>query len=484
MKSEIKKNLIVGQMMFFLIVVGGSVLIYWLFAPSYYRYEKEKLIRTSYEDLREMDFSMLDESDLSVFQQYENEDLLFTIADEDFQPVYVSWFDSSERQVYKHIVLCKDKFTKNPEIIDRETKNPMAVKLMGLIDQDGDLFYVSIREKIYSINKFYSHMGKFLALVFVLALAVGMPVFWMMVRPLTGQMEEIAQGAARMAGRDFSASLKADGPYRELNALAANINQMAKEIQGGAQGRQECEGAQEGQTELLDDIRRDVVADISHELKTPLTIISSQVEMLQCMGDQVDRTYYYDSIVEEVARMSDMVNNLMDLSLMEHQIQKMERQEMNLSDAMEYIRVKYQALFEQSHIREEFLLEPDCKVFGNAYYLEQAIDNYMMNAISHTAQGNRIQVSMRRQEGWVWVEVYNQGERIDPALMEEIWQGYVIKRPQQDEKAAGGATKEPEQRHMGMGLYLVRRIIQLHEGEYGVENQEKGVKFWFKVPEA
>ncbi len=234
MKSEIKKNLIVGQMMFFLIVVGGSVLIYWLFAPSYYRYEKEKLIRTSYEDLREMDFSMLDESDLSVFQQYENEDLLFTIADEDFQPVYVSWFDSSERQVYKHIVLCKDKFTKNPEIIDRETKNPMAVKLMGLIDQDGDLFYVSIREKIYSINKFYSHMGKFLALVFVLALAVGMPVFWMMVRPLTGQMEEIAQGAARMAGRDFSAPLKADGPYRELNALAANINQMAKEIQGGA----------------------------------------------------------------------------------------------------------------------------------------------------------------------------------------------------------------------------------------------------------
>ena len=183
-------------------------------------------------------------------------------------------------------------------------------------------------------------MGKFLALVFVLALAVGMPVFWMMVRPLTGQMEEIAQGAARMAGRDFSVPLKADGPYRELNALAANINQMAKEIQGSAQGRQECEGAQEGQTELL---------DVSHELKTPLTIISSQVEMLQCMGDQVDRTYYYDSIVEEVARMSDMVNNLMDLSLMEHQIQKMERQEMNLSDAMEYIRVKYQALFEQSY---------------------------------------------------------------------------------------------------------------------------------------
>lgn len=484
MKNEIQKNLIVGQIIFFLIVVGGSALIYWLFAPSYYRYEKEKLIRTAYEDLREMDFNMLDDSDLAVFQQYENEDLLFTIADEDFQSVYVSGYESSGRQVYKHIILCKDKFSRDPEVIDRETKNPMAVKLMGLIEQNGDLFYVSIREKIYSMNKFYSHMRKYLALILALALAAGLPVFWVMMRPMFRQMNAIALGAERMAGRDFSAPLKTDGRYQELNALAANINHMAKELQSAVWGKQEREIAQEEQTDLLDHIRRDVVADISHELKTPLTIISSQVEMLQCMGDQVDRTYYYDSIVEEVARMSDMVNNLMDLSLMEHQIQKMERQEMNLSDTMEYIRVKYQALFEQSHIREEFLLEPDCKVCGNAYYLEQAIDNYMMNAISHTAQGNRIRVSIRRQEGWVWVEVYNQGAGIDAALMEEIWQGYVIKRPQQDEKAVNGVKGNPEQRHMGMGLYLVRRIIQLHEGAYGVENQEKGVKFWFKVPEA
>ncbi len=484
MKNEIKKNLIAGQIIFFLIVVGGSALIYWLFAPSYYRYEKTRLIQSSYEDLREMDFTMLDENDMAVFQQYENEDLLFTIADEDFKPVYVSWFESSDRQVYKHIILCKDKFSRDPKVIERETRNPMAVKLMGLIEQDGSIFYVNIREKIYSTNKFYSYMGKFLVLAFVLALAMGLPVFWAMMRPMLGQMKAIAKGAERMAGRDFSEPLKADGPYQELNALAANINHMAHELQGAAWGRQEREDAQEGQTDLLDHIRRDVVADISHELKTPLTIISSQLEMLQCMGDQVDRTYYYDSIVEEVARMSDMVNNLMDLSLMEHQIQKMERREMNLSDTMEYIRVKYQALFEQSHIREEFLLEPDCKVCGNAYYLEQAIDNYIMNAISHTAQGNRIQVGMRRQKGWVWVEVYNQGERIDPALMEEIWQGYVIRRPKQDGKAANGGKEAPKQRHMGMGLYLVRRIIQLHEGAYGVENQEKGVKFWFKVPEA
>ncbi len=482
MKNEIRKNLIVGQFIFLLIVVGGSALIYWLFAPSYYSYQKSRLIKASYAYLQEMDFTMLDENDMAVFQQYESEDLLFTISDEKFRPVYVSWYESSERQVYKHIILCRDKFSENPEVVDRETKNPMAVKLMGVIDQDGSLFYVSIREKVFSINKFYGHMGKFLALIFVVALAVGLPVFYLLIRRITDRIGEIAEGAARVVVRDFSKPLKVDGPYQELNILAANINQMAAGMQDGVQEVLEC--AQERQPDLLDHIRRDVVADISHELKTPLAIISSQVEMLQCMGDQVDRMYYYDSIVEEVARMSDMVNNLMDLSLMEHQIQKMARQEMNLTDTMEYIHVKYQALFQQSHIKEEFSLEPECIVRGNAYYLEQAIDNYMMNAISHTVQGNCIQVAMRRQGGWVKVEVYNQGGQIDPALMERIWQGYVMKRSSRDETAVQNVEEAGNQRHMGIGLYLVRRIIQLHQGEYGVENQEKGVKFWFKIPEA
>ena len=79
---------------------------------------------------------------------------------------------------------------------------------------------------------------------------------------------------------------------------------------GFANARVQLDGGQ-----LLENIRKDVVADISHELKTPLAIISSQVEMLQCMDDKIDRSYYYSSIVEEVSRMSDMVGELMDLSV-------------------------------------------------------------------------------------------------------------------------------------------------------------------------
>lgn len=462
MEKEIRKSLFMAEFAFLAVVVGGSALIYWLFSPSYYRYQKSKLVKAAYADLKEMDFNTLDEDDGSVLDQYEKEDLSFIIADEDLNPLYVSWSDSPERQVYKHVALCKDNFSEDPEVIDRETRNPMAVKLLGLVRQEDKVYYVNIRERIDSFNDPFSYVIKFLGLTFLIFFVVGIPFLYIFFGRIYGKIRQ-----------DIETDRKINGPAESLGSVHEDIIQQ--DTIHGDSGDPIQMGDGRLSDRRLDAIRRDVVADISHELKTPLAIISSQVEMLHCMGDQVDKKYYYDSIVEEISKMSDMVNNLMDLSLMEHQIQKMERQTMDLTDTMDYIRVKYQALFKQSHIKDRFSLEKDCKICGNAYYLEQAIDNYMMNALSHTVQGGMIQVCLYRQDGWVWVTVYNQGERIEDAVMEKIWQGYVIKRSK---------SKDPlEQRHMGIGLYLVRRIIQLHGGAYGVENREKGVRFWFKIPE-
>lgn len=444
MEKKITRTLFIAESVFLAVIIGGSALVYWLFTPSYYGHQKSKMVKAAFADLKEMDFSSLDENDESILSQYESENLLFTIADEDFTPLYTTRIDYSglsERQVYKHIILCKDEFSEDPQVINRETKNPMAVKLLGLIEQNGRLYYVSIREKLYTVENTLLYMGRFLFCICLFFVAAGLPIQYLIFRRAAGKIGSNIEEAARQ-GNDQTLKSK-------------------------------------DQQELLDHIRRDVVADISHELKTPLAIISSQVEMLHCMGDQVDKEYYYDSILEEIDRMSEMVNNLMDLSLMEYHIQKMEQKVMDLSDTMEYIRVRYQGLFKQRHIKEEFSLEEDCKICGNAYYLEQAIDNFMMNALSHTGQGKAIKVCLYREDGWVWVSVYNQGERIGDALMEKIWQGYVVDRPKEDRE-----EDALQQRHMGIGLYLVRRIIQLHQGEYGVENLEKGVRFWFKIPEA
>lgn len=476
MKGKIRRKLMWMQLFILTAVVAGGALIYYLAAPFYHSIQRNQRIWEAYHTLEDMDLNMLEYSDESTLWQYEEQNLRITIANEEFYPVYTTWAENMEHQVYRHIVRNLGEFSKTPRLITGDSGKFAVVKLMGMLEQDGETFYVSIRVKKASGELILQNVELVLA-VFLLALAISLPVLYIYFKRMTQPFEEILDGANRVLRKDFYVNLDEGGAYQELNVLARSINWMAERLRELEKQKEESSVLPGREKEMLENIRQDVVADISHELKTPLAIISSQVEMLQCMDDQIDRSYYYSSIVEEVSRMSDMVGELMDLSLLEQNLRKMEKCEMNLTDTMEYIRLKYQALFRQNHIKGEFCLEPECRVWGNAHYLEQAVDNYIMNAFSHTAQGNCIRVCLYRKDGCAQVTVYNQGEGINPSDMERIWQGYVMQRPQQE-----AAQERPEQKHMGMGLYLVRRIIRLHQGECGVENKEKGVEFWFKVP--
>lgn len=476
MKRRIRRKLMWMQLAILAAVVGGGALIYYLSAPFYHNFQRNQLIWEAYHTLKEMDLNMLEYSDESTLWQYEEQNLRITISNEEFYPVYTTWSENMEHQVYRHIVRNAEGFSKTPQLVSSQNGQFSVVKLMGLLEQDGETFYVSIRVKKSSGELVYRNT-KFVMVVFSIALVISLPILYIYFRRLTRPFEEILEGASRIARRDFYVNLNEDGVCGELNSLAKNINWMTAQLQNMENQKVEPSAEMGRSKELLESIRKDVVADISHELKTPLAIISSQVEMLQCMDDKIDRSYYYSSIVEEVSRMSDMVGELMDLSLLEQNLQEMEKCQINLTDIMEYIRLKYQALFRQNHIKGEFSLETECCVWGNAHYLEQAVDNYIMNAFSHTAQGNCIRVRLCQEDGWAHVSVYNQGVHISPSDMEKIWQGYVVQRPEQD------AEEETlEQKHMGMGLYLVRRIVRLHQGECGVDNREKGVEFWFKVP--
>ena len=167
-------------------------------------------------------------------------------------------------------------------------------------------------------------------------------------------------------------------------------------------------------------MRNDFTANVTHELKTPLAVISGQIELLQEMGDKVDQDYYFSSIREEVQKMSDMVGNLLSISSMEHELENVEKQRLNLSETVEYMMLKYDALFHKKNLKIASEIEKDCRILGNREYIEQAAGNYY-----------------------------------------------------QGEEQAG---------HSGLGLHIVKTVITMQGGEYGVENEKTGVRFWFSFP--
>ena len=223
--------------------------------------------------------------------------------------------------------------------------------------------------------------------------------------------------------------------------------------------------------------QREFIANISHELKTPLAVVSSQVEMLEYMGDKIDRDYYFSSIHEELDKMSTMVGELLDFSMLDNQLDKMQTGIVNLSEMMEYLLMKYDAVFQKNSIKLEKKIEPDCLALGNQMYLERAVNNYLMNAFQHTTQGQKIRVCVMKEKKKVRIEVYNDGNLIETDQLDLIWNSfYTFSRKKQDKNS------DSELRNIGIGLFVVKKIIEKHKGSCGVNNLSEGVLFWMELP--
>ena len=154
----------------------------------------------------------------------------------------------------------------------------------------------------------------------------------------------------------------------------------------------------------------------------------------------------------------------------------MKRSRVNVSELLEYLMLRYDALFQKNEIKVEQKIVKDGYVYGNRMYLERAVNNYLMNAFQHTQQGKGITVTLKRERQFLRLEVYNDGETIPEERMDHIWDSFYT----------SSRKKKPSAQdvgNIGLGLFVVRKIVENHEGSCGVENKECGVTFWMELPE-
>lgn len=474
---KINTNLILIQVIFCLVVVGGSILIYNTIGPTYYRHYRINIAKEIFEVLRENDISNIKQWNKEL-EEYEDYNYTITIADENMKPVYRTNGIDKKISVRQNIELEIENFTKDPTVIQRRVNNKTSVRVLGIIKQGNESYYVSVRDKIKSIDTTMKFTVTLLLSVFVIAMGVGSFAMYLMAKRVVLPIARLEQVAKKIARRDFSDKAEENGRFIELNNLGASINSMSDQIHeyvDNIEKNKERILKQNLEQQRLDKVRKDMVANISHELKTPLAVISSQVEMLQYIKSEDKREEYYLSIQEEVAKMTDMVGNLLDMSKLEKEYMELKWERFSMDDVMLYIMMKYDSLLKKKKIRVTTEFEQDCFVYGDREFIEQAISNYMMNALQHTQNGNQILVIMKKQDKRLRVSVYNEGKHIEEEEKELIWKSFYV--PQGEE-----STDSDVVNHTGLGLYIVKTAIEKHGGTYGVDNKEHGVEFWFEIP--
>lgn len=221
--------------------------------------------------------------------------------------------------------------------------------------------------------------------------------------------------------------------------------------------------------EALEKNRRELTSAIAHELKTPLGIIRTYGEGLKEKIAEDKKDHYLDIIIDETYRMDKMVLEMLDLSKLEAKAYKLKRELFCVNDLVEKIIKKNEKLFNDKNIYVNY--ESDKKYNLNADYtrMEQVVDNLISNAIYHTAESKIINVKLKDET----ISIENEGEHIQKDKINLIWDTfYRIDN-----------SRDRSERRTGMGLAIVKNILQLHNMDFGVENTSQGVRFWFKITE-
>ena len=345
------------------------------------------------------------------------------------------------------------------------------LEMWGQFDND-NIFILrspleSIRESVKLSNRFVMYVGGVVVLI-------SWGLVWYFARMLTNPIHELTVVSKKMTELDFDAKYTSGGD-NEIGVLGTNFNMMSERLEETItelkNANYELQRDIE-QKEKQEQIRTEFLGNVSHELKTPIALIQGYAEGLKegVKDDSESRDFYCDVIVDEAMKMNQMVRNLMMLNQLEvSDDTQLER--FNITALIQGVLQSYEIMLQQKEAKVQFLVEDPLFVWGDQFKIEQVIRNYITNAINHLGGDKIIEIESMRLENKAWIGVFNSGEQISAEDIERIWDKFY-KIDKSHAREYGGN---------GIGLSIVKAIMESLKQKYGVRNYDNGVEFWFEL---
>jgi signal transduction histidine kinase len=226
----------------------------------------------------------------------------------------------------------------------------------------------------------------------------------------------------------------------------------------------------------IDDMRKEFIASVSHELKTPIAMIQGYAEglKLNVNEDEENRNFYCDVITDEAARMNRLVTQLLSLARIESGNAIPEIICFDIAEMARRVLRKSRLVLEERGIDASIEGEEHSLVSADYDMIEQVLTNYITNAVDHTSGDNKLRVRIDSGADKVRVSVFNSGDPIPPESIDSIWTSFY-KTDKARTREHGGT---------GLGLSIVKAIQDAHGNAYGAANVRGGVEFWFDVDAA
>lgn len=276
---------------------------------------------------------------------------------------------------------------------------------------------------------------------------------FMIYRGIADPLSKITRAAKQLPQGQYCVD-PSTNRYREAQELNRTLTEAAADIQ------------------KADRAKRDLLSNVSHDLRTPLTMITGYGEMMRDLpGEKTDENLQV--IIDESKRLNTLVNDLLDLSRMQENKISLKQEPFDLTEMIETEMRKYDVYRYQENFRIEILTAGKAMVYGDRKRIEQVFNNFVINAINYSGTERHIIIRETIADKEVRLEVQDFGEGIPQDKIDDIWDRYY-KVDKQHVRSTQGS---------GIGLAIAKQVLDLHHLKYGVQSKEgEGSTFWFVMP--
>lgn len=326
----------------------------------------------------------------------------------------------------------------------------------------------SIRESASLANRFLIYLG-------LIGLSVGAVFVWLFSRRITQPLMELARLSQEMANLNFDAKYTGGGPD-EIGVLGSNFNRMSAQLEKTISELKSANNQLQKdieQKEKIEDMRNEFLGNVSHELKTPIALIQGYAEGLKegVNDDPESREFYCDVIMDEADKMNQMVKNLLTLNQLEFGSDEVQFERFDIVNLVRGVIASCEILIQQAGADVDFVADEKLYVWADEFKTEQVVRNYLTNAIHHVANEKRIEIRIRREGDIAHITVFNSGKPIPEGDLPKLWDKFY-KVDKAHTREYGGN---------GIGLSIVKAIMESFRQKYGVRNFDNGVEFWFDL---
>lgn len=362
-------------------------------------------------------------------------------------------FDKKNRTSYQYHFIESGLKKQSYIITNSDFKNKILIYGVKLDNQT----YAFISASLEPLDATTKILSTQLIYVTIIVLLLSFVIAYFISKKISAPIIELNDGARKMSKGDYNFEFNGKTDIAEIQVLSNTLNHAKNELS------------------KTEELRRDLMANVSHDLKTPLTMIKAYAEMARDLNsnNKEKRNQNLNVIIEEADRLNILVNDILELSKVQASIEPLKKEKIDLTKLMEKILKRYDILRETENYTFIFEEYESIIICADIKKMEQVIYNLINNAINYTGENKTIWIKILKFENKIRVEITDSGKGISSKDLPHIWDKYYKNEKKHQRNVIG----------TGLGLSIVKKILEDHKFQYGVISKKgKGTTFYFEIP--